>query len=508
MQTEPDEHALRLSEKRFQQMFDSIDQGLCIIQMVYDAQDQPVDYIFLHTNSAFASQTGLIDAVGKRMRDLAPDHEQFWFDIYGRIDRSGVPERFEHKAASLNRFYEVYAFRIDEPDKHTVGILFKDISSRVEADQALIRANKAKDDFLAVVSHELRNPLNLIQLNAELLARIPQAGTQPIIRRTAETLSHTVKGLTKVVDDLLDMSRINTGKLALQSTTYDLGESLQALIESIQQEAQSNSIHISADLQSGINIHADPTRIEQVIWNLLSNALKFTPAGGYIQVSLVKHNDKAVIEVADSGQGIPPEVLPKVFDMFVQEDSSPSRLKGGLGIGLALVKEIVELHKGQVEVFSQGKGAGATFRVYLPVSDPVLKEVADTKPGEGRPIRILLVEDNQSSAELLAQLLTLEGYAVDLALEGQAGLTKATNAKNDYDLILSDIDMPGMDGFQLATQLRLHDNTVTIPIIAVTGIANENNLEKILAAGFSAVVPKPLTLEAINAAVGKQLLAH
>ncbi|MGY1488621.1 ATP-binding protein [Methylobacillus pratensis] len=499
------ERALSLTEIRSQQIFDSIDQGMCIIKMVYDANGKPIDYIFLHTNAAFASQTGLVNVIGKGMRELAPQHEQFWFDTYARIDQTGVPERFEHKADALKRFYEVYGFRIDEPEQHTVGLLFKDISPRIAAEQALIKANKAKDDFLAVVSHELRNPLNLILLNAELLGRLPEADTQPIIQRTAETLSRTVKNLATVVDDLLDLSRINTGKLALQCSQCHLETLVQKLVTSFQDEADQNTIALSFELQPGIVIHADSTRIEQVIWNLLSNALKFTPAGGAIDISLSARDDWAVLKVSDTGQGIPGEVLPYVFDMFVQEDSSSSRINNGLGIGLALVKQIVELHQGKVEALSQGKGTGASFRICLPLSHSATQETSQATPGLDRPLHLLLVEDNRSSAELLSQLLTLEGYAVDVAFDGQSGLDQVANAKYSYDLILSDIDMPGMDGFQLARLLREHEKTATTPLIAVTGIPIQGSRDKLYSAGFNDVVSKPITIAAIHSAV-KNLL--
>ena len=495
------EHARRLIEQRSQQIFDSIDQGLCIIKMIYDEQDQPIDYLFLYTNPAFFTHTGLSDVVGKRMKELKPEHEQVWFERYGRIAKTGVPERFEQVASALNRYFEIYGFRVDAPEQRMVGVLFKDITTRQAADQALARANKAKDDFLAVVSHELRNPLNLIQLNAELLARVPEAQTQPVILRASQTLRRTVKSLATVVDDLLDLSRINTGKLALQCNSYDLETAVSELVASIHEEAFNRAITLSCELQPGISIHADSARIEQVIWNLLSNALKFTPNGGAIHVSLHKADGMAVLEVTDTGQGIPADVLPNIFDMFVQEDASSSRAKGGLGIGLALVKQIVELHQGRAEAASQGKGTGASFRIILPLSATVPQETPVSIPQAQRSVKLLLVEDNQHSAELLAQLLSLQGYSVDLAFDGQAGLDAALGAASPYDLILSDIDMPGMDGLQMARQLRSHDKTQATPLVAVTGIASAANQEKIRAAGFNDVVAKPLTLAAINNAV-------
>lgn len=499
------ENARRLVEQRSQQIFDSIDQGLCIIKMIYDEQDQPIDYLFLYTNPAFAIQTGLHNVVGKRMKALKPEHEQVWFERYGRIGKTGVPERFEQVASALNRYFEIHGFRVDAPEQRTVGVLFKDISLRQAADEALARANKAKDDFLAVVSHELRNPLNLIQLNAELLARVPEAQTQPVILRASQTLRRTVKSLATVVDDLLDLSRINTGKLALQRNSFDLETAVSELVASIHEEAFSRAITLSCELQPGVSIHADSARIEQVIWNLLSNALKFTPDGGAIHVSLYQAQGMAVLEVTDTGQGIPADILPGIFDMFVQEDVSSSRTKGGLGIGLALVKQIVELHQGKAEAMSQGRGTGACFRIVLPLSQSVAAETPAITPAAQRCVRLLLVEDNQHSAELLAQLLHFEGYQVDVAFEGQAGLDAALGADKSYDLILSDIDMPGMDGLQMASQLRLHDKTMATPLIAVTGIASVTNQEKIRAAGFNDVVPKPLTLAAINIAVQRLL---
>jgi two-component system CheB/CheR fusion protein len=361
-------------------------------------------------------------------------------------------------------------------------------------------AHALRSEFLAILSHELKNPLNLILMNTELLSRSVPALSKPPASRAIDTIRRTVHAQSQIIDDLLDLSRINTGKLSLTRTAVHGRADVEKIVEALRPEARVRQVELVVEVEDLV-VWADAVRLEQIVWNLVSNALKFTPPGGRVTVRLVRDDACARLEVIDTGRGLEPRLLEQVFDMFVQGDGAPTtRHGGGLGIGLALVKQLAELHGGRVEAQSPGPGRGATFSVWLPLYE-------DSLGGEGLPSananalsgrRVLLVEDNPDTLESLQMLLELQGAQVTPAASAAQALQEA--ARQDFDLLISDIAMPGMNGLQLIEELRRQPRSAHWPAIAVTGFAGGADARRAQAAGFDAHLGKPLSLDALNEA--------
>jgi two-component system CheB/CheR fusion protein len=382
-----------------------------------------------------------------------------------------------------------------ETEARREEVLARETATRVKAEDA----SRMREEFLAVLSHELKQPLNLIHLNAELLKRMPESRSSAPILRVADTIRSAVISQATIIDDLLDLSRMRTGKLTLHKTAIDLVETLENLLQAFGDDLASKEITLTNETSAAsIHIGADFTRVEQIIWNLLSNAIKFTPRGGSIRVSVYEENKYAVLKVADSGQGIAPEFLPFVFDMFNQADGSNTREHGGLGIGLALVNQLAESHGGSVKATSQGLGQGAEFVVSLPLCEGRGKDNACNDSG-GEPegvlknYRILLVDDNHENLEIFGELLKLHG--ADLTSSDSAAQALSHVDKDSFDLIVSDIAMPGMDGYQLLAELHKHPLASKIPVVAITGFGRIEDVERALAAGFAAHLQKPINFD-------------
>jgi two-component system CheB/CheR fusion protein len=367
----------------------------------------------------------------------------------------------------------------------------------------LEKAMHLKDEFLAVMSHELKNPLNLIALNAEMLALQPVAQSGPLAG-IAKTIKESVASQAQLIDDLLDLSRAQTGKLSLNLQEVQCDEIAQRIVSAVQVEAQARGIALNLMVGQGhYRVRADPVRIEQVIWNLVSNALKFTPPGGSVQVDLAQEGTMVRLVVTDTGVGIDPDYLPLIFEMFQQAGARAStRDKGGLGIGLAIVKRMVEAHGGQVTAASEGLGRGAAFRVLLPrqlVKEPSgSSEMGRSTLLQG--IRMLIVEDDADALMVLGMLLRSSGALITTAGNGEEAIAQA--AADRFDLIVSDIAMPGMDGYALLTHLR-ETGLRDVPAIALTGFARPGDRERALASGFNEHIAKPFQLGAFLSVVGR-----
>ncbi len=377
--------------------------------------------------------------------------------------------------------------------------------NRLEQTQA---ANQLKDEFFAVMSHELKHPLNLIQLNAELLARLPVVVGAPVANRATRSIVASVRSQARVIDDLLDLSRLRTGKLKLNRAPIDLKKVLAAFVGVLQAEAEASQLTVHLRVPEGdepLVVDADAIRIEQIIWNLLSNAIKFTEAGGEVSMTLSHEAEHGMarLDMADTGQGIDPAALPIVFDMFGQAGTQHSpRHKSGLGIGLALVRQLAEAHDGRVQAQSPGLGQGSIFSVWLPLYELPYAETQDDDPlqlGKLRHLRVLLVDDSVDVLEILRMLLEMEGAQVTSAASGAEALDVVQNT--DFDLILSDIGMPVMDGYQLMSSLRQLPRFTQTPAIALTGYGTAQDTQKALAAGFTRHLSKPVTLEALIEAI-------
>ena len=844
--------ALNQSEAKYRSLFNSIDQGYCIIEMLFDKQGNAYDYRFLEANPAFEQQTGLVDAIGKTMRELAPQHEAYWFEIYGGIARSGEPKRFENAAQQLGRFYDVYAFRIGEPQARQVAILFNDITERkrreanlaflaevsrdlmqimnvadtmsaigakigahfqivhchvgtvdeaqqtvtvthewhdaeapsllgthriddhtgafrqamragetyvvcdalqdprtnaermaafsvgafisiplirngewrfllsifdaaprnwradeidlmqelavriwmwlervraeenlaanlrdtqrlrklstrltsennlqvlydeivaaavnlMQADagtiqildekaqdilllasqglepktvkyfyrldassktscgvalatgkrakinydvpasedpsgslQRLVEAgflcgqstplvarsgrpigmvsthwrqhhrpsdrklrfldllarqaadlleqrqaeqergqllrreqaaraeaeqvNRIKDEFLAILSHELRSPLNPILGWSQFLLSKPS--NPAMTQRALSIIERNAKLQTQLINDLLDVSRILRGKLALTETTVDLAVTIEAAIEVVKTAVQAKSIALQFISSKRCFVRGDEGRLQQIVWNLLSNAVKFTPNSGRVDVRLEATNDQAQITVTDTGQGISPDFLPHIFQSFRQEDASITRDHGGLGLGLAIVKYLVDAHGGQITAHSPELRKGTTFAVQL----PLLREVS-VAPTVSRPsvvdltgLKVLAVDDSQDSRELIATILDAYGAETRIATSGSDVIANLMTFSPD--VLICDIGMPEMDGYALLQQIRALPDAKggCVPAIAVTAFAREEDRQQALDWGFQQHVAKPIEPQALVIAIAQ-----
>jgi PAS domain S-box-containing protein len=377
--------------------------------------------------------------------------------------------------------------------------LIAELQQRAEA---LAEMNRIKDEFLAIVSHELRTPLNAI-LGWSRLLRTRELDPATIAR-ALETIERNAKSQAQLIEDLLDVSRIIRGKLRLQVRPVELLPVIEAAIDAIRPAADAKNIQLESALTKLDPVLGDPDRLQQVVWNLLSNAVKFTPEGGRIQVRLQQIGSHAQIQVSDTGQGIRANFLPYVFDQFRQADSSTTRVHGGIGLGLAIVRNLVELHGGTVSVASQGEGQGSTFTVELPLqtlsrpgSDSPLNslQAAEIMPNPALALsnlQILVVEDDPDARDFLTTVLEQGGARVNPVASVREAMVALE--KFEPDVLVSDIGMPGEDGYALIDQVKVleAEQERQIPAIALTAYATEDDRRRVLSAGFQLHMPKPI----------------
>ena len=411
-------------------------------------------------------------------------------------------------------------------EEERAKLLESERAARAEAE----RANRLKDEFLATLSHELRNPLNVILGYAEVLLRSDEARSSEFVRRAAEILKRNALAQSRLVRDLLDLSRLHIGKLSLNREVVSLLTIINNAVETVSGDAAAKQIEITLDAaEEVIFVDADPLRLEQVIWNLLNNAVKFTPDGGRIMIRLAGERGRVTLIVEDNGPGIEPEFLPHVFEMFRQADASSSRPHSGMGIGLALVRQLIGLHGGTVAVASV-LGQGAKFSIELPASRETESSLGYSPLAAGalRQMRILVVDDSSDTLDMLLRLLEMDGAIVTTARSGAEALEIAE--EKDFDVVLSDISMPGMDGFEFVRRFReltrsravplgdvpagltvrdvdvkdasgeliVKDVTFNdVPIIALTGLGRAEDVERAAAEGFLSHVIKPIDVNSL-----------
>ncbi len=374
------------------------------------------------------------------------------------------------------------------------------IEALERAGRALIESDQRKDEFLATLAHELRNPLAPI-MNAAQLLGVAQP-TEATVRWSREVLDRQVRQLTRLVDDLLDISRITRGKVELRRERVDLASIVRSSIETSRPLITAAQHQLEVHLpEAPIELDADPARLAQVFGNLLNNAAKYTPAQGRISISVEKESEREVaVRVRDSGIGIPPEMLSRVFEMFTQVEEALERTQGGLGIGLTLVRRFVELHSGSVSATSAGRDRGSEFVVRLPLpkdgaaAAPGTEGTSDTPAGVMR--RIVIVEDNPDGAESLRQLLTAAGHDVFLATDGLRGVDAVSSFKPD--VVLMDIGLPGLNGYEAARRIRQTEHGRNVTLIAMTGWGQPDDRRRARHAGFDFHFVKPIDLSAIE----------
>ncbi|MGH9849000.1 MAG: hybrid sensor histidine kinase/response regulator [Blastocatellia bacterium] len=427
-------------------------------------------------------------------RVIRPQGGARWLLAKGQVytNAQGAPERM------MGIIYDITPRKQVEEARQE--LLAQEQAARAEAEAAA----QAKDEFLAVISHELRTPLSAMLGWAEVL-RSRQPGDS-VYERALQTIERNAERQSQLIEDLLDTTRILSGKLRIEAQPLYLDALLEESLDVVRPAAEAKEIEMSAAFDTGANlIMGDANRLQQVFWNLLSNAIKFTEPGGRVEVRLERENAEAKIIVRDTGKGITPDFLPHVFDLFRQADSSSARRQGGLGLGLALARRLVEMHGGTIRVNSSGEGQGATFTINLPArsgnrttTEMKAVEIKKTLNASGKPsldgLRILVVDDEADARDLLAIRLQQYGADVITAASVEAALELLTQLGPRPDLIVSDIAMPGEDGYSLMRRVRALEleQGGRIPAIALTAYSRTKDRVQALAAGFQLHVPKPV----------------
>jgi signal transduction histidine kinase len=411
---------------------------------------------------------------------------------------AAVPERSRANIAEVRQVQRAFAESgslLRERQEALNEALAREQQARKEAEQA----NRAKDEFLAMLGHELRNPLNAIASATSVLGHVGTEGPQAA--RSREIISRQLVSLRELVDDLLDVARVTSGKIVLNTRPLDLGRTVHATIAVMRAAGRLSRHHLDADIGEAW-IMADGTRLEQIVTNLLDNAVKYTPADGRILVRVAIRGQEAVLEVEDTGVGIAPDLLPRIFDLFTQGERTIDRAQGGLGLGLALVRRLVELHGGTVRARSAGPGQGATLIARFPLTEapPPEKPAEPVAPREAKALRILVIEDNADGRETLSMMLQLSGHEVLEAENGPDGVAVATREAPDVAIV--DIGLPGFDGYEVARRIR-GTPAGAMRLIALTGYGQEEDRQKAMAAGFDWFLVKPADIAALMALLGK-----
>jgi signal transduction histidine kinase/CheY-like chemotaxis protein len=482
--------------------------------------DRPVYYLagYVKLTTAivsWATVLGLIPVVPRALALRSPvDLER---EIAERLEAEALlhqshtvmERRIEERTAELEAANAALHKEIAERKRieaEREALLLREQRARAEAEEA----SRMKDEFLATLSHELRTPLTAMLGWVHLLRSGQLEPAQ--IHRAIEVLDRNTRAQAHLINDLLDVSRIVTGKLRLDLRPISLAPIVQAALETVRPTAEARSIEWDLRIEPKVGpVSGDATRLQQVIWNLLSNAVKFTPRGGRVEVRLECRGDEAVIQVHDNGQGLTPDLVPHVFERFRQGDSTTTRVHGGLGLGLAIVRHLVEMHGGMVEASSPGRGQGSTFTVKLPLlreEQPPARSSTATKEGEalpGRPLltglRVLVVEDEADARELLTLILTRQGAQVVAVGSVREALEQFD--QRVPDVLVSDIGLPGQDGYALMRTIRGRPalRGGQVPAVALTAFAHPEDRIRALEAGFQIHSPKPVDADELTAIV-------
>lgn len=532
------QQTLSESEERYRNLFNAMDEGYCILEMIFDSTGKAVDYRFLEVNPAFSELTGLENALGQRIRDITPDLEEHWFTTYGKVALTGEAVRFVNDAKSMDgRWFDVYALKVGGPESRKVAVLFTNITERRRTEEALLArevdlidalaaaedANQAKSDFLSHMSHELRSPLNAVLGFAQLL----QSGTPPPTPPQEESVDEILKAgwyLLGLIDEILDLSLIEAGRLSCVLELVPLAEVLhdcQALVEG---QASARGIRLSvAQPGDACIVIVDHTRLKQVFVNILSNAIKYNREGGTVQVHCETVGPGRIcVRIEDSGSGLSPEQLGRIFQPFERLGQETGAIEG-TGIGLALSKRLVELMGGCIGVNSVA-GQGSVFWVELnapgaqtpaPASSPETTPARQRVPvapwpaaADQRSCTVLCVEDNRANQLLVQRLLARRpDVRLLLAGNGQQGVQLARAMQPD--VVLMDINLPDMSGLEAMERLASDAATARIPVIAVSALAMRHDIDKGLQAGFFRYLSKPIKIDALTEALDAALaLAH
>ena len=523
------ETALRQSQETIRQQLTEIEAiytnapiGLCMLD---------INFRYIRVNKQLAEINGIPESehLGRTAQEVLPELGEVQKPIFEQIIATRLPvlnreiQGETPAQPGIERSWLVNYYPLQDGDRQvaSINIIVQEITERKRAEQEretlyareqfarqqAETANRVKDQFLAILSHELRTPLNPILGWAKLLQT--RSFDSATTAKGLATIERNAKLQIQLIDDLLDVSRILRNKLILEISSVDLATVIAAAIETVRWAAEAKAIQIHLKIDSNVNfVCGDFNRLHQVIGNLLSNAVKFTPSGGQVEVSLRQDGSCVQINVSDTGKGINPDFLPHVFEYFQQGDSSITRHFGGLGLGLAIVRNLVELHGGSVTVESPGEDKGTTFRVKLPLvpTSLLLPEKKSTK-SPTLPnlvgVKIFIVEDDDDSREFLSILLQKSGAIVTAAASGLEGLSNFT--KSEPNILLCDIGMPEMDGYSFIRKIRTMspEQGGNIPAIALTAYAGETDKQQVLAAGFTKHVAKPVVADELIALIAE-----
>lgn len=503
------EDELRRSEQRFRAIYDQAQSGIVLL----DAQAR-----FSDANPAMLRLLGRSreELMGRPISDLAPAEWQRlveaqlnspaveqapWHGEFPLLAASGQPVHFEWSISSHVEPGVRIAIAIDASERFELELRRRDVLEREQAARRdAERHSRTKDDFIAVLSHELRTPLNAIVGWVHILKR---RGTTPEAEKGLTAIERNVKTQARIISDILDVSRINSGKLRLEREWADPAELITSAIDSLAGSIGERGLRIDTDVEGAHQpAWLDPARYQQIFWNLMTNAIKFSPPGGSVLVTLRREGARLLLDVRDYGEGIAPEFLPHLFDRFTQSDSPGNRRHGGLGLGLSIVKHLVDLHGGTVLARSDGRGTGTCMSVELP-AEPTGEPVQDAPDSESGEVEesgvvlqgldVLVVEDDQEAREMMLVVLADRGANVRVAGDYDTALQSMEQAWPD--VLVSDIGLPGRDGYELVRrvrQIQQDRGARRLPVIALTAFARPEDERKTLAAGFDLHLSKPL----------------
>jgi PAS domain S-box-containing protein len=485
------EQRLRAAEARWRGLFEQSPAFTCMVR--------GPQHIFEFANPAYYDLIGGRDIIGKTIREALPEvKDQGFIDLLDEVYQTGKPHVGSSTPVTFSgrsggpRQLQRYVDFVYQPVRNAEGIIIgvfaigSDVTDRVLASEELRAEGRRKDVFLAMLAHELRNPLAPIRNASELLARSTTCDSKT--KAIGDLLQRQVVQLTRLVDDLLDVSRITQGRIELQRAPLELGRAVSIAVESVQPLLGERQCHVVDRAgKSSLYVEGDLARIVQCIANLLSNSIKFTEPHGRIEIVLARSDGVAIIEISDDGAGISAETLPKVFELFVQADQTLDRAQGGLGIGLAVVQRLVQMHGGRISAMSKGLGHGSTFRICLPLIEATRESSAQSESRKAAPKRVLIVDDNADAADSLAHLLHLNGHETLAVYGAQEALERASAF--GADIVLLDIGLPGIDGYELARRLRAARSDQVL--IAVTGYGQSEDIQSAREAGFNAHLTKP-----------------
>jgi len=458
------------------------------------------DWRFTYLNAEAERLNGVRrdEVLGRNHWDVYPDALGTEVErAYREVMRTRQPCHFEHLYIPWDRWFEINVYPMSAGG---IAVYFRDITIRHRAEQAAREADRRKDEFLATLAHELRNPLAPIRSGLQIVRMAPHSAAAVGAR---DVMERQVDHMVRLIDDLMDVARISQGKLELRRERLDLRAALQSAVESSRPFMDAGRHAFTVLLPDHpIWADADPTRVSQTVANLLNNAAKYTPEGGRVTLTVLSEGPHAVITVTDTGVGISQDVLPRVFDMFAQGSRTLNRAQGGLGIGLTLVRQFVEMHGGSVSARSEGEGRGSVFTVRLPV-EQALPEGAPRNGHAslqaGARKRVLVVDDNVDGAQTLATLLEILGHESRAVHDGEAAI-EACRAFAPQAVFL-DIGMPRMDGYEVARRLRAQPPGVPLRLVAMTGWGSDSDRARSKDAGFDMHLTKPIDVDAVEAAL-------